>query len=68
MTVPLAELSVQMPFASSVPLLNVVAPIVPPASSEKLSKPMLLSTRGSGPPFAFAAWVTARAKSKFMTA
>ena len=67
-TTPSETLSFQASVVSSVPLLKVVAPIVPPAGIERLSKPMLLTTRGSGPWPEPCACVTARAKSKFMTA
>src|SRR3954468_6090649 len=74
---PVGAVHVTEPFAfdavhalapSTVPLRKVAAPIVPPAGMERLSKPMLLTTRGSGPWPVPCPCVTARAKSKFMTA
>ena len=54
--------------ASVSPSRNDVATTLAPAGSgtEKLSKPLLLTTRGSGP-FS-GGWITARAKSRFSTA
>ena len=53
---------------STVPLWNVVALTVAPAGigTENESKPLLLTTRGSGP--LSGACTTARAKSRFSTA